>query len=43
LEPEIIVAISPALAEAIIKNRGWIFPLPPVMLEKVKKAREQKS
>jgi hypothetical protein len=39
LEPEIIVAIPPALAEAIIKNRGWVFPLPPVMLEKVKKAR----
>jgi hypothetical protein len=40
LEPEIIVAIPPVLAKAIIENRGWIFPLPPVMLEKIKKARE---
>jgi hypothetical protein len=36
IEPEIIVAIPPALAQAIIRNRGWLFPLPPVMLEKVK-------
>ncbi len=35
IEPEIIVAIPPALAQAIIRNRGWLFPLPPVMLEKV--------
>ena len=42
-EPEIIVAIPPALAGAIIKNRGWVFPLPPVMLEKVKKAKDRKS
>ena len=39
LEAEIIVAISPAFAEAIIRNRGWIFPLPPVMLDKVRAAR----
>lgn len=38
-EPEIIVAIPPALAKAIIQNRGWVFPLPPRMFEKVKKAR----
>ena len=38
-EPEIIVAIPPALAKAIIQNRGWVFPLPPAMLEKVKKAQ----
>ncbi|MDA0769085.1 MAG: hypothetical protein O2821_02535 [Chloroflexi bacterium] len=36
IEPEIIVAIPPALAQDIIKNRGWLFPLPPAMLEKVK-------
>jgi hypothetical protein len=35
LEPEIIVAIPPALAEAIIRHRGWVFPLPPQMIEKV--------
>jgi hypothetical protein len=39
LEPEIIVAIPPALAQAIIRNRGWVFPLPPRMLEKVRAAR----
>ena len=39
LEPEIILAIPPALAEAIIRNRGWVFPLPPAMLEKVRAAR----
>lgn len=36
IEPEIIVAIPPELARAIIQNRGWIFPLPPAMLAKVK-------
>jgi len=36
IEPEIIVAIPPELAQAIIKNRGWVFPLPPAMLPKVK-------
>ena len=35
IEPEIIVAIPPDLSKAIIQNRGWIFPLPPKMLEKV--------
>jgi hypothetical protein len=35
LEPEIIVAIPAALVRAIISNRGWLFPLPPIMLEKV--------
>lgn len=39
IEPEIIVAIPPALAQAIIGNRGWLFPLPPVMLDKVKAGR----
>jgi len=39
LEPEIIVAIPPALAQAIIRNRGWVFPLPPQMLDKVSAAR----
>ncbi len=39
IEPEIIVAIPPALARDIIRNRGWVFPLPPVMLEKVKAMR----
>ena len=36
IEPEIIVAIPVDLARAIISNRGWVFPLPPVMLEKVR-------
>ena len=36
IEPEIIVAVPPELAQAIIKNRGWVFPLPPAMLDKVK-------
>jgi hypothetical protein len=39
IEPEIIVAIPVALAQDIIRNRGWVFPLPPVMLDKVKAAR----
>lgn len=39
IEPEIIVAIPPALAQRIIMNRGWVFPLPPAMLDKVKAAR----
>ena len=39
IEPEIIVAIPPALAQEIIRNRGWLFPLPPVMLDKVKASR----
>ena len=36
LEPEIIVAVSPELAKAIIVNRGWVYPLPPAQLEKVR-------
>ena len=39
IEPEIIVAIPPELSKAIIQNRGWIFPLPPAMLDKVSAAR----
>jgi hypothetical protein len=39
LEPEIIVAIPPALAEAIIRNRGWVFPLPPQVLDRIRAAR----
>jgi hypothetical protein len=38
LEPEIILAIPPELSTAIIRNRGWVFPLPPVLLEKVRAA-----
>ena len=40
LEAEIIVAIPPALGRDIIRQRGWLFPLPPVMLDKVR-ARQQ--
>ena len=39
IEPEIIVAIPSSLAREIISNRGWVFPLPPVMLDKVKTSR----
>ena len=39
LEAELIVAIPPALARDIILNRGWIFPLPPVMLQKLQAMR----
>ena len=39
IEPEIIVAVPAALTREIIANRGWVFPLPPVMLEKVRSAR----
>ena len=39
IEPEIIVAIPPALAHDIIMNRGWVFPLPPDILARVKAAR----
>ncbi len=38
IEPEIIVAVPPSLTRQIISNRGWVFPLPPAMLEKVKAA-----
>lgn len=40
IEPEIIVAIPAALARDIIRQRGWVFPLPPVMLDKVKVLRQ---
>jgi hypothetical protein len=36
LEPEIIVAVPPELARAIIANRGWLFPLIPAMYDKVR-------
>jgi hypothetical protein len=36
IEPEIIVAIPPELSQAIIKNRGWVFPLPPSELARLK-------
>lgn len=39
LEPEIIVAIPAELAKAIIVNRGWVYPLPPAQLEKVRAGR----
>ena len=39
IEPEIIVAVPAALTREIIMNRGWVFPLPPVMLDKVRAAR----
>jgi hypothetical protein len=35
LEPEMIVAIPPAMARDIIRNRGWIFPLIPSMYDKI--------
>jgi hypothetical protein len=41
VEPEIIVAIPTSLARAIISNRGWVFPLPPMMVEKVMQARRR--
>ena len=40
IEPEIIVAIPATLAQEIIGNRGWVFPLAPNMLDKVKSRRE---
>jgi hypothetical protein len=39
IEAEIIVAIPPALARDIVRQRGWLFPLPPAMLEKVRARR----
>ena len=36
IEPESIVAIPVSLAKEIIENRGWVFPLPPEMLDKIK-------
>ena len=38
IEPEIVVAIPSGLAMEIIANRGWVFPLPPVMLDKIEAA-----
>ncbi len=38
IEPEIIVAIPSSLAREIIAKRGWVFPLPPAILEKIKTA-----
>lgn len=35
LEPEIIIALPPELTQAIIVNRGWVFPLIPSMYDKV--------
>ena len=40
IEPEIIVAVHATLTQQIIRNRGWVFPLPPVMLDKVRSARD---
>jgi hypothetical protein len=39
IETEIIVAIPPTLTRDIIRQRGWLFPLPPVMLDRVKALR----
>ena len=39
IEPEIVVAIPSSLAMEIISNRGWVFPLPPTMLDKIKAGR----
>lgn len=38
IEPEIVVAIPASLALEIIGNRGWVFPLPPIMLDKIRAA-----
>lgn len=35
VEPEIIVTIPASLASDIIQNRGWLFPLPPSIFDKV--------
>ena len=39
IETDMIVAIPAAMAQAIIMNRGWLFPLPPVFYEKVRRLR----
>ena len=39
VEPEIIVAIPATLSTEIIVNRGWVFPLPPIMFDKIKDNR----
>ena len=36
IEPELIVAVAPELARAIIRNRGWVFPLPPTEAERIR-------
>ena len=39
IETDMIVAIPPALAKHIITTRGWVFPLPPIYLEKIQANR----
>ncbi len=39
IEPEIILAIPAPLARDIIMGRGWVFPPPPSILEKIKARR----
>jgi hypothetical protein len=39
-EPEIIVAIPPDLARAIIQHRGWVFPLPPAIHQRLQRERQ---
>ena len=39
IEPEMIVAIPPSLASEIVGGRGWVYPLPPAILERVVSAR----
>ena len=39
IEPEMIVAIPVSLAEEIVGGRGWVFPLPPDILERIASAR----
>ena len=43
IEPELIVAIPPEFAKAIIRNRGWIFPLPPQEAERVRREYKEKN
>lgn len=38
IEPEIIVAIPGPLAREIIANRGWLFPLPPAVHDRLHRA-----
>jgi hypothetical protein len=38
-EPEIIVAIPPALAREILSRRGWVFPLPPAIFDRLRRER----
>jgi hypothetical protein len=39
IEPEIIIAVPASLAREIIANRGWLFPLPPAVRDRVHRAR----